>query len=154
MFNQRDRDRLFHRDKVNGTMRGLTKLLTPRRLNMNKRCTRFFYLFFFPRHGTTLNISRNQLVQSFCSASSLLSSSLNSSPLVHPHFTHINVCMELFIDAERSHGSTMNTFTVMTMSQMGCLNEYIVSRGINKEMDVHPPYTLAYIHLLLHEKSQ
>lgn len=41
MFNQSDRDRTFHRDKVNRTMRGLTKLLTPRQLNMNKRCARF-----------------------------------------------------------------------------------------------------------------
>lgn len=65
MFNQRDRDRTFHRDKVNGTVRGLTKLLTPRQLNMNKRCDHFF----FSRHSTTLNISRNKLVQFLCSAS-------------------------------------------------------------------------------------
>lgn len=46
MFNQRDRDRMFHRDKVNRTARGLTKLLTPRQPNMNKRCGQFFF------HGT------------------------------------------------------------------------------------------------------
>ena len=46
MFNQRDRDRMFHRDKVNWTARGLTKLLTPRQPNMNKRCGQFFF------HGT------------------------------------------------------------------------------------------------------
>lgn len=52
MCNQRDRDRTFHRDKVNRTMRGLTKLLTPRQLNMNKRCARCVCVF-FPRRCTT-----------------------------------------------------------------------------------------------------
>lgn len=64
MFNQRDRDRTFHRDKVNGTVKGWTKLLTPRQLNMNKRCPPFFL-----RHCTTLNISRNKRVQLLCYAS-------------------------------------------------------------------------------------
>lgn len=50
MCNQRDR--AFHRDKVNRTMRGLTKLLTPRQLNMNKRCARCVCVF-FPRRCTT-----------------------------------------------------------------------------------------------------
>lgn len=53
MCNQRDRDRTFHRDKVNRTMRGLTKLLTPRQLNMNKRCARCVCVCFFPRRCTT-----------------------------------------------------------------------------------------------------
>lgn len=45
MFNQRDSDRTFPRDKVNRTMRGLTKLLTPQQLNMNKRCALFKALY-------------------------------------------------------------------------------------------------------------
>lgn len=42
MFNQRDRDRTFDRDKVNGKVRAMTKLLTPWPQNMNKRCATFF----------------------------------------------------------------------------------------------------------------
>lgn len=70
MCNQRDRDRTFHRDKVNRTMRGLTKLLTPRQLNMNKRCARCVCVcFFFQGAAQPPNISRNELAPSLCSAS-------------------------------------------------------------------------------------
>lgn len=115
MFNQRDKDRTFHRDKVNGTMRGLTKLLTPRQLNMNKRCARFFFVVFFPRHCTALNISRNKLVLSlFCIIFLPTCRNLSLSP-VNSHISYNSLSVERFINTERSHVSAMNTITVMTM---------------------------------------
>lgn len=50
----------------------------------------------------------------------------------------------------------MNTFTVMAMSPIGCVNKFIVSVGLNKETKACPQHALAGIQsaMYYHTKTQ